>query len=91
MLEYVKDDLLNIDSRHQDGSATEDVDANMEEFLRIPSKLENLMMFSLAVCVDSFLYVWTMLPLKVVWGVVCLLSTVLKPGKGIRGVMFHRR
>lgn len=91
MLDYVKNDLLNIDSKHQDGSATEDIDANMEEFLRIPMKLENLMTFSLAVCVDTFLYVWTMLPLKVVWGLVCLLCTVLRPKKGIGGVMFHRR
>mmetsp|Transcript_12316 Transcript_12316/g.26896 ORF Transcript_12316/g.26896 Transcript_12316/m.26896 type:complete len:1235 (-) Transcript_12316:86-3790(-) len=91
MKEYVINDLLNIDSRHQDGSATEDIDANMEEFLRIPSKLENLMVFSLAVCVDSFLYVWTMLPLKVIWAMVCLVCTILRPGKGIGGLMFHRR
>ncbi|KAL7519706.1 hypothetical protein ACHAWX_004457 [Stephanocyclus meneghinianus] len=91
MKEYIMNDLLNIDSRHQDGSATEDIDANMEEFLRIPFKLEKLMLFSLAVCVDSFLYVWTMLPLKVMWGVVCLVCTVLRPGRGIKGIMFHRR
>eukprot|EP00804_Cyclotella_cryptica_P004202 CCRYP_014568-RC/>CCRYP_014568-RC protein AED:0.06 eAED:0.06 QI:1249/1/1/1/1/1/2/180/817 len=91
MKEYIMNDLLNIDSRHQDGSATEDIDANMEEFLRIPFKLEKLMLFSLAVCVDSFLYVWTMLPLKVIWGVVCLACTILRPGKGIKGIMFHRR
>ena len=70
MKEYVMNDLLNIDSRNQDGSATEDIDANMEEFLRIPSKLEMLLLFSLAVCLDSFLYAWAMLPLKFVWGVV---------------------
>lgn len=91
MKEYIINDLLNIDSRHQDGSATEDIDANMEEFLRIPFKLENLMWFSLAVCTDSFLYVWTLLPLKAIWGCVCLLCTMLRPRKGIKGIMFHRR
>ena len=91
MKEYIINDLLNIDSRHQDGSATEDIDANMEEFLRIPFKLENLMWFSLAVCTDSFLYVWTLLPLKAIWGFVCLLCTIARPGKGIKGIMFHRR
>jgi hypothetical protein len=91
MKEYIINDLLNIDSRHQDGSATEDIDANMEEFLRIPFKLENLMWFSLAVCTDSFLYVWTLLPLKAIWGCVCLLCTILRPRKGIKGIMFHRR
>ena len=91
MKEYIINDLLNIDSRHQDGSATEDIDANMEEFLRIPFKLENLMWFSLAVCTDSFLYVWTLLPLKAIWGCVCLLCTIVSRNKGIKGIAFHRR
>ncbi len=91
MKEYVMNDLLNIDSLNQDGSATEDVDANMEEFLRIPPKLEFLMLFSLAVCMDSFLYVWTMLPLKLVWCVVCFACSMYSPKNGVRGVRFHRR
>ncbi|KAL7546655.1 hypothetical protein ACHAWF_009990 [Thalassiosira exigua] len=91
MREYVLHDLLNVDSRNHDGSATEDVDAAMEEFLRIPSKLEGLMAFSLAVCVDSFLYAWAMLPLKFVWGWICLACSVLSPRRGIRGVRFRRR
>ena len=90
MREYVINDLLNIDSRNQDGSATEDIDANMEEFLRIPSKLENLMIFSLAVCIDSFLYAWAMLPLKFVWGMVCIICSMIRP-RGVWGVRFHRR
>ncbi|KAL7542817.1 hypothetical protein ACHAXR_012140 [Thalassiosira sp. AJA248-18] len=91
MKEYVINDLLNIDSRNQDGSATEDIDANMEEFLRIPSKLEILMIFSLAVCIDSFLYAWAMLPLKFIWGWICLVCSGVSLGKGVRGIRFHRR
>jgi hypothetical protein len=91
MREYVINDLLNIDSRNQDGSATEDVDENMEEFLRIPPKLEGLMLFSLAVCMDSFLYIWSMLPLKFIWGVISLACSLYSPTKGVRGVKFHRR
>jgi hypothetical protein len=91
MKEYVMNDLLNIDSRNQDGSATEDIDENMEEFLRVPPKLEGLMLFSLAVCIDSFLYVWAMLPLKFVWGLVSLACSIYSPKKGIKGVKFHRR
>ncbi|EJK63063.1 hypothetical protein THAOC_16302, partial [Thalassiosira oceanica] len=68
MKSFFINDLLNIDSRNQDGSATEDIDENMEEFLRIPGKLEFLMIFSLGVCMDSFLYAWAMLPLKFLWG-----------------------
>ena len=90
-MEYVINDLLNIDSQYQEGSATEDIDENMEEFLRIPPKFEWLMVFSLAVCMDSFLYAWAMLPLKFVWGLVCALCSVCSAGKGIRGVGFHRR
>jgi hypothetical protein len=91
MKEYVMNDLLNIDSRNQDGSATEDIDENMEEFLRVPPKLEGLMLFSLAVCIDSFLYVWAMLPLKFVWGLVSLACSAYSPKKGVKGVKFHRR
>ena len=91
MKEYVMNDLLNIDSRNQDGSATEDIDENMEEFLRVPPRLEGLMLFSLAICLDSFLYVWAMLPLKFVWGVVSLACSVYSPKKGVKGVKFHRR
>jgi hypothetical protein len=91
MREYVINDLLNIDSRNQDGSATEDVDENMEEFLRIPPKLEVLMLFSLAVCVDSFLYIWSMLPLKFMWGVISLSCSLYSPKSGVGGVKFHRR
>eukprot|EP00986_Skeletonema_menzelii_P014913 scaffold10578_cov158-Skeletonema_menzelii.AAC.6 len=102
MSQYVINDLLNIDSRNHDGSATEDVDANMEEFLRIPSKFEYLMVFSLAVCVDSFLYPWAMLPLKFIWGLVCLACTIYKmiqkkkwklnPDEAdVHGIGFHRR
>lgn len=91
MKSYFINDLLNIDSRNQDGSATEDIDENMQEFLRIPGKLEFLMIFSLCVCIDSFLYAWAMLPLKFVWGWVCLGCTLYSPSKGIGGVKFHRR
>ena len=63
----------------------------MQEFLRVPAKLEWLMGFSLAVAMDSFLYAWTMLPLKCVWGCVCLVCSVVSGGRGVRGVRFHRR
>jgi len=88
---FFKNDVLNLDARHEDGSGTEDVDANMEEFLRVPSKLESLLLFGLAICADSFLYVITFLPLKCVWALLCLFCTIVRPGKGIGGCRFHRR
>lgn len=94
MFSYIKNDLLsnmNLDSRQQDGSASEDVDANMQEFIKVPSKLESLLFFGLAICTDSFLYVLAFLPLKCLWSCICLFCTILRPGKGIRGCTFHRR
>ena len=82
---------LNIDSRQQDGSATEDVDVNMEEFLRVPFRIEKLLLFGLAVCFDCFLYVLTVTPLKFVWSLLCLVCTIVRPGKGIGICRFHRR
>mmetsp|Transcript_10374 Transcript_10374/g.15703 ORF Transcript_10374/g.15703 Transcript_10374/m.15703 type:complete len:1075 (-) Transcript_10374:100-3324(-) len=82
---------LNIDSRQQDGSATADVDANMEEFLKVPFRIENLLFFGLAICADSFVHVLTVTPLKFVWSLLCLICTAIRPGKGIGWCSFHRR
>jgi hypothetical protein len=82
---------LNIDSRRQDGSATEDVDANMEEFLRVPFRIETLLFFGLASCFDSFLNVLTVTPLKFIWSCLCLVCTIVRPGKGVGVCRFHRR
>eukprot|EP00978_Attheya_sp_CCMP212_P010905 scaffold26569_cov60-Attheya_sp.AAC.1 len=92
MLSYLKHDLLNLDSRHQDGSATEDADVQMEEFIRVPSKLETLNVFGLAAVTDAFLYVLTVLPLKFVWSCICFVITIFGPRKGnLFGLRFHRR
>lgn len=82
---------LNIDSRRQDGSASEDVDANMEEFLRVPFRIENLLFFGLAICFDSFLNVLTVTPLKFLWSCLCLVCTIVRPGVGLGVCRFHRR
>jgi hypothetical protein len=82
---------LNLDSQQQDGSASEDVDANMQEFLRVPSRLEGLMLFGVSICADSFLHVLAVTPLKFVWSLMCLVCTILRPRKGIGPCCFHRR
>jgi len=84
-------DSLNLDSRQHDGSATEDVDAAMEEFLRVPFRIEELMSFGSLICADSFLHILTVTPLKFVWSCICLLCTILNPGKGLGWCTFHRR
>lgn len=82
---------LNIDSRQPDGSASEDVDANMEEFLRVPFRIENVLFFGISICFDSFLNVLTVTPLKFVWSCLCLICTIVRPGKGFGVCRFHRR
>jgi hypothetical protein len=89
VIDFIKS--LNIDSRQQDGSATEDVDENMEEFLRVPFRIESLLWFGIATCFDCFLHILTVTPLKFVWSCICLICTIIKPGKGIGSCSFHRR
>jgi hypothetical protein len=89
VIDFIKS--LNIDSRQQDGSATEDVDENMEEFLRVPVRIESLLWFGIATCFDCFLHILTVTPLKFVWSCICLICTIIKPGKGLGVCSFHRR
>mmetsp|Transcript_15428 Transcript_15428/g.17931 ORF Transcript_15428/g.17931 Transcript_15428/m.17931 type:complete len:805 (-) Transcript_15428:961-3375(-) len=84
-------DSLNLDSKQQDGSASEDVDKNMEEFLRVPFRIEELMAFGIIICADAFLHVLTVTPLKFIWSCLCLVCSILNLGKGIFGCRFHRR
>ncbi len=84
-------DSLNLDSRQNDGSPAEDIDANMEEFLRVPYRIEEIMAFGTLICTDSFLHVLTVTPLKFLWSCLCLVCTIINPGKGIGWCRFHRR
>jgi hypothetical protein len=44
-----------------------DTDKQMEEFVKIPSAVEALLSFGFWICVDSFLYILTILPIRSVW------------------------
>lgn len=48
-----------------------DTDKQMEEFLKVPKAVEALMNFGFWICVDSFLYTVTILPIRSIWS--CLL------------------
>uniref|UniRef100_A0A1A7YXD3 Transmembrane anterior posterior transformation 1b n=1 Tax=Iconisemion striatum TaxID=60296 RepID=A0A1A7YXD3_9TELE len=50
--------------------------------LRIPKELEKLMIFGFFLCLDTFLYVFTLLPLRVI---LALLRLVTVPCCGLRG------
>lgn len=52
--------------------STPDVDVQMEEFIRVPSQVESLFGFGFFICVDSFLYILTILPLRFLWSGVLL-------------------
>mmetsp|Transcript_8505 Transcript_8505/g.14096 ORF Transcript_8505/g.14096 Transcript_8505/m.14096 type:complete len:606 (-) Transcript_8505:69-1886(-) len=68
--------------------STPNVDEQMQEFVRVPSQLESLLTFGLSICVDSYLYILTMLPIKFLWSILLLLrSLVAKKDK----YKYHRR
>jgi hypothetical protein len=61
-----------------------DVDVQMQEFIRVPSQLECLVGYGFWICVDCFLYILTILPIRFCWS--CLLLTGV-----VRRQRFHRR
>jgi len=69
--------------------STPDVDNQMEEFVKVPSKLEGLLAFGLFICLDSYLYILTMLPIKFCWGMLLALEG-FSPRRLLRH-QFHRR
>jgi len=73
-----------------------DTDKQMEEFVKIPSAVEALLGFGFWICVDSFLYTLTILPIRFFWSCLLLLrytfiraTTMKYPAEG--PFRFHRR
>jgi len=70
--------------------STPDVDLQMEEFIQVPGQVEHIMGFGIFICVDSFLYMITVLPIRFVWSCFLLLLTFVwkKPSPSHQ---FHRQ
>lgn len=68
--------------------STPNVEVQMEEFVRVPSQLEALLTFGFLICIDSYLYILTMLPIKFLWSITLLLRSFLNKNGGYA---FHRR
>lgn len=70
-----------------------DVDVQMEEFIKVPPALESIMGFGFWICVDSFLYMVTILPIRFVWSCLLLLLKIARGWKQPvnRNFQFHRR
>jgi hypothetical protein len=77
-----------------------DVDVQMQEFIRVPAQLEIFLGFGTVVCVDCFLYILTILPIRFVWSCILLMNyarnQVWKPpgttmSKNATRARFHRR
>jgi hypothetical protein len=73
-----------------------DVDVQMEEFIKVPAGVEKIMAFGFYICIDSFLYMVTILPIRFVWSacllLVRLLNGLLSPAKSLNpNFQFHRR
>ena len=46
----------------------------MQEFIRVPAQLEIFLGFGTVVCVDCFLYILTILPIRFVWSCILLMN-----------------
>jgi hypothetical protein len=70
-----------------------DVDVQMQEFIKVPGSVEKTLSFGLLICIDSFLYVCTILPIRFAWSCVLLsLHYFSKWTKKPAGnYQFHRR
>jgi hypothetical protein len=85
--------FLNYLNSFQDSAP--DVDQQMQEFISVPGKVESILNFGLLVCVDSFLYMITILPIRFVWSCALLVLRVflqifkLRPAPS--PYRFHRR
>lgn len=70
--------------------STPDVDVQMEEFIKVPGQVEGIMSFGFYICVDSFLYCVTVLPIRFVWSTALLANRLLWK-KTSPAFTFHRR
>lgn len=50
-----------------------DTDKQMEEFVKVPSAVEALLSYGFWICVDSFLYILAILPIRAAWSCLLLL------------------
>ncbi|CAB1117909.1 unnamed protein product [Ectocarpus sp. CCAP 1310/34] len=69
-----------------------DTQANrtVRNFLTVPRQLERLLLFGMLVCLDTFLYVTTFLPIRIVIGVVSsLFSLLTRCGNLPRSAVFY--
>jgi hypothetical protein len=53
--------------------STPDVDVQMQEFIKVPGMVEHVMGFGMFICLDSFLDMVTILPIRFVWSCFLLL------------------
>ena len=79
--ELVKEKLQTkwLDYLNSVQEATPDVDVQMEEFIKVPPALEGILGFGLLICGDSFLYMFTVLPIRFVWSCLLLLIKIASP------------
>lgn len=73
--------------------STPDVDVQMEEFVKVPGYVESIMTFGFFISVDSFLYIFTILPIRFVWSSLLLILRMFSfwTKKPPPPYQFHRR
>ncbi|CAN0343226.1 unnamed protein product [Discosporangium mesarthrocarpum] len=70
LLDYMRMEIFGADDH---GNLDTQVNKTVRNFLTVPCQLEKLLLFGMLVCLDTFLYVTTFLPLRVAWGAVVTL------------------
>ena len=64
--EHVRNNWLHYLNSFQE-TTPDHVDVQMQEFIKVPYAVESIMLYGLLICVDSFLYMITILPIRFVW------------------------
>ncbi|CAM9590135.1 unnamed protein product [Chrysoparadoxa australica] len=68
LLDYVQVEVLGAEDH---GTVDPAANKAVTNFLSVPRQLERLLLFGLLVCADTFLYVTTFLPMRIVLGAFC--------------------
>ncbi|KAI8925644.1 eukaryotic membrane protein family-domain-containing protein [Entophlyctis helioformis] len=89
--DYVKGELTSGDFDESQDLKTE----RIRNFLNVPLEIERLMYFGYLICLDSFLYIFTILPLRILIAIWCIIKwpfggSPLKPAQKtdiVKGVL----
>lgn len=75
LLGYLRVEIFGADDH---GEVDTQVNKTVKNFLTVPRQLERMLLFGMLVCLDTFLYVTTFLPIRIVIGLVSALVSLVR-------------